>query len=68
MKPIAETFAQLAAVDRASRTLVHSLELAVHQADARSAMQRPPDFEGPQLVSWGRVRRDEADGKVQTVG
>ena len=60
MKP----FAQMAAVDCESRTVVHSLEIAVHRADARSAMQRPPDFEGPHIVSWGRVRRDEAERLV----
>ncbi|WP_437970551.1 hypothetical protein WMF04_15245 [Sorangium sp. So ce260] len=64
MKPVAEEFAQMVAVDRASRTLVHWLEIAVHLADARSAMRRLPDFEDPHIVSWGRVRRGEAEQLV----
>jgi hypothetical protein len=48
-------FGEVVVVDRAPRTIIGSAEVFVPYAAARQLLPRPPDFEGPFLVSWGTV-------------
>jgi hypothetical protein len=52
-------FGTISAIDLNRRTLIDSIEIAVHVLQARAALGRAADFEDEQIVSWGHLTRDE---------
>jgi hypothetical protein len=58
---------ELFIVDRATRLVLHHIDVPLPLATLRDVLGRPPAIDGPELTSWGRVTSAELEALVRAM-